>query len=98
MDSAAPELMPLHRPIDARKALPWIVFLVFFGVLNETVFNVSTPAIARQYTLSPSGVSWVMTTFIVFFGLGSVIYGKLSDIFSLKRLIVIGVLVMPSAA
>lgn len=93
MDGAAPELMPLHRPIDARKALPWIVFLVFFGVLNETVFNVSTPAIARQYMLSPSGVSWVMTTFIVFFGIGSVIYGKLSDIFSLKRLIVIGVLV-----
>jgi DHA2 family metal-tetracycline-proton antiporter-like MFS transporter len=93
MVNAAPELMPLHKPIDARKALPWIVFLVFFGVLNETVFNVSTPAIARQYGLSPSGVSWVMTTFIVFFGIGSVIYGRLSDIFSLKRLIVIGVLI-----
>jgi DHA2 family metal-tetracycline-proton antiporter-like MFS transporter len=65
MDNAAPELMPLRKPIDARKALPWIVFLVFFGVLNETVFNVSTPAIARQYGLSPSGVSGVMTTFIV---------------------------------
>jgi DHA2 family metal-tetracycline-proton antiporter-like MFS transporter len=93
MVNAAPELMPLHKPIDAIKALPWIVFLVFFGVLNETVFNVSTPAIARQYGLSPSGVSWVMTTFIVFFGIGSVIYGRLSDIFSLKRLIVIGVLI-----
>jgi len=93
MDSGAPERVPLRRPIDARKALPWIVFLVFFGVLNETVFNVSIPAIARQYALSPSGVSWVMTTFIVFFGIGSVVYGRLSDIFSLKRLIVIGVLV-----
>ncbi len=93
MDSPAPELVPLRRPIDARKALPWIVFLVFFGVLNETVFNVSIPAIARQYALSPSGVSWVMTTFIVFFGIGSVIYGRLSDIFSLKRLIVIGVII-----
>jgi DHA2 family metal-tetracycline-proton antiporter-like MFS transporter len=93
MDGAAPELMPLRRPMDARKALPWIVFLVFFGVLNETVFNVSIPAIARQYALTPSGVSWVMTTFIVFFGIGSVIYGRLSDIFSLKRLIVIGVLI-----
>lgn len=93
MDNAAPGLMPLRKPIDARKALPWIVFLVFFGVLNETVFNVSIPAIARQYGLSPSGVSWVMTTFIVLFGIGSVIYGRLSDIFSLKRLIVIGVLI-----
>jgi DHA2 family metal-tetracycline-proton antiporter-like MFS transporter len=77
--------------IDARKALPWIIFLVFLAVLNETVFNVSTPAISRQFGLSASGVSWVMTAFIVFFAMGSVIYGRLSDIFSLKRLIVIGV-------
>jgi DHA2 family metal-tetracycline-proton antiporter-like MFS transporter len=66
---------------------------VFFGVLNETVFNVSTPAIVQQFGLSPSGVSWVMTTFIVFFGIGSVIFGRLSDIFSLRRLIVIGICV-----
>jgi DHA2 family metal-tetracycline-proton antiporter-like MFS transporter len=77
--------------IKAGKALPWIVFLVFFAVLNETVFNVSTPAISRQFGLSASGVSWVMTAFIVFFAMGSVIYGRLSDIFSLKRLIVIGI-------
>jgi DHA2 family metal-tetracycline-proton antiporter-like MFS transporter len=78
--------------IKAGKALPWIIFLVFFAVLNETVFNVSTPAISRQFGLSASGVSWVMTAFIVFFAMGSVIYGRLSDIFSLKRLIIIGIL------
>jgi DHA2 family metal-tetracycline-proton antiporter-like MFS transporter len=77
--------------LKAGKALPWIIFLVFLAVLNETVFNVSTPAISRQFGLSPSGVSWVMTAFIVFFAMGSVIYGRLSDIFSLKRLIVIGI-------
>ena len=58
--------------------------------LNETVFNVSTPKISQQFNLSPAGVSWVMTIFLVFFGIGSVIYGKLSDIFSLKRLLMIG--------
>jgi DHA2 family metal-tetracycline-proton antiporter-like MFS transporter len=92
MNLAASELAPPKNALEPKKALPWIVFLVFFGVLNETVFNVSTPAIARQFGLSPSGVSWVMTTFIVFFGIGSVIYGRLSDLFSLKRLIIIGVL------
>jgi MFS transporter, DHA2 family, metal-tetracycline-proton antiporter len=76
--------------IDANKAMPWIIYLVFFAVLNETVFNVSTPAISRQFGLSASGVSWVMTAFIVFFAMGSVIFGRLSDIFSLKRLVVIG--------
>jgi MFS transporter, DHA2 family, metal-tetracycline-proton antiporter len=76
-----------------KKLVPWIVYLIFFAVLNETVFNVSTPVIARQFSLSASGVSWMMTIFMVFFGIGSVIYGRLSDIFSLKRLIVIGILV-----
>lgn len=79
--------------MSLKKLVPWIVYLIFFAVLNETVFNVSTPKIAEQFTLSPSGVSWVMTVFLVFFGIGSVIYGRLSDIYSLKRLILIGIII-----
>jgi MFS transporter, DHA2 family, metal-tetracycline-proton antiporter len=75
------------------KLVPWIVYLIFFAVLNETVFNVSTPMIARQFSLTPAGVSWMMTIFMVFFGIGSIIYGRLSDIYSLRGLITIGVVV-----
>ncbi|KIL39162.1 tetracycline resistance protein [Gordoniibacillus kamchatkensis] len=78
---------------DLKKTVPWILFVIFFGVLNETVFNVSTPKIAEQYALQPSGVSWVVTSFILTFGIGSVIYGKLSDMISLKKLITIGMLI-----
>jgi MFS transporter, DHA2 family, metal-tetracycline-proton antiporter len=79
--------------MNLKKLVPWIVYLIFFAVLNETVFNVSTPKIAEQFSLSPSGVSWMMTIFLVFFGIGSVIYGRLSDIFSLRRLIVVGIVI-----
>jgi MFS transporter, DHA2 family, metal-tetracycline-proton antiporter len=79
--------------MNTKKLVPWISYLIFFAVLNETVFNVSTPKIAEQFSLSPSGVSWMMTIFLVFFGIGSVVYGKLSDIFSLRRLIVIGIVI-----
>jgi MFS transporter, DHA2 family, metal-tetracycline-proton antiporter len=71
--------------------IPWIAYLIFFAVLNETVFNVSTPAIAAQFSLASSGVSWMMTIFMIFFGVGSVLFGKLSDIFSLRTLISVGV-------
>ena len=76
---------------NPRKLIPWIAYLIFFAVLNETVFNVSTPMIARQFSLSPSGLSWMMTIFMVLFGVGAVIFGKLADIFSLRSLISTGV-------
>ena len=85
--------MQLHDTRDRRKLVPWIVYLIFFAVLNETVFNVSTPIIARQFSLTPSGVSWMMTIFMVFFGIGSIIYGRLADIFSLRGLILVGIVI-----
>jgi len=78
---------------DRGKLVPWIIYLIFFAVLNETVFNVSTPMIARQFQLTPSGVSWMMTIFMVFFGIGSIIYGRLADIFSLRTLILVGIFI-----
>ncbi|HVO37521.1 MAG TPA: MFS transporter [Spirochaetia bacterium] len=85
--------MNLETTRDHRKLVPWIIYLIFFAVLNETVFNVSTPMIAKQFALTPSGVSWMMTIFMVFFGIGSVIYGRLADIFSLRALILVGILI-----
>ncbi len=86
------------RSLDARKVLPWILFLIFFSVLNETVFNVSTPAISSQFHLSPAGVSWMMTSFIVFFGIGTVVFGRLSDLFALGRLLSIGIVIYAAAS
>ena len=79
-------------PGKSASLVPWITYLIFFAVLNETVFNVSTPAIAVQFSLTSSGVSWMMTIFMIFFGVGSVLFGKLSDIYSLRLLIFVGVL------
>lgn len=79
--------------MNVKKLIPWIIYLIFFAVLNETVFNVSTPLIAKQFSLTPSGVSWMMTIFMVFFGIGSVIYGKLSDMYSLRSLITTGIII-----
>ncbi|QYR19678.1 MFS transporter [Paenibacillus sp. sptzw28] len=78
---------------DIRRIVPWLLYVIFFSVLNETVFNVSTPSISEQFHLLPSQVSWVVTIFILFFGIGSIVFGKLSDLFSPKHLIVIGIAV-----
>jgi DHA2 family metal-tetracycline-proton antiporter-like MFS transporter len=98
MEGSVHEQAPLSPTINAGKTLPWLIYLVFFAVLNETVFNVSTPAISKAFALTPSGVSWVMTSFIVFFAMGSVIFGRLSDIFSIRRLILIGIFMYAGAS
>ncbi|QYR19368.1 MFS transporter [Paenibacillus sp. sptzw28] len=77
---------------EIKKSVPWIYFVIFFAVLNESVFNVSTPDIAEQFNLEASGVSWVVTIFFIVFGMGMVIFGKLSDMHSIKKLITIGIL------
>ncbi|PTM59653.1 MFS transporter [Desmospora activa] len=76
---------------EVKKSVPWIYYVIFFAVLNESVFNVSTPDIARQFDLDASGVSWVVTIFFIVFGMGMVIFGKLSDMYSVKKLITIGI-------
>ncbi len=78
--------------VDRKLLVPCIIYLIFFAVLNETVFNVSTPKIAEQFNLTPAGVSWMMTIFMILFGIGSVLYGRLSDLYPLKRLILWGIL------
>jgi MFS transporter, DHA2 family, metal-tetracycline-proton antiporter len=85
--------MNTEATVNQRGIVLWMTYLIFFAILNETVFNVSTPKIAEQFSLNASGVSWVMTIFLVFFGIGSVIYGRLSDIFSARKLLVIGILI-----
>ncbi len=75
-----------------RKIVPLICAIVFFSVLNGTMFNVAVPDIAADFALSPAGVSWVMTGYIVVFALASAIYGKLADLYPVRRLITVGLL------
>lgn len=60
--------------------------------MNGTMFNVAVPSIAEQFQLLPSEVSWVIAGYIVFFAIGSVTYGKLADIYPVKDLITLGLI------
>lgn len=71
-----------------------ICFTIFFSVLNGTMFQVAVPDIALEFQLFPSQVSWVMTAYIIVFAVGSLMYGKLADIYPLKNLITIGIVLL----
>jgi DHA2 family metal-tetracycline-proton antiporter-like MFS transporter len=69
-------------------------FVIFFSVLNGVMFNVAVPDIASEFGLMPSEVSWVMTGYIVVFALGALVYGKLADLYSVRGLITLGLLLL----
>ena len=80
-----------HTPweLDQRIILP-LCGIIFFSVLNGTMFNVAIPSIKAEYGLLPSEASWVMTGYIIIFALGSIIYGKLADSHRVRDLITLG--------
>ena len=79
--------------IDERITIP-LAFVIFLSVLNGVMFNVAIPDISAEFSLSPSGVSWVITIYVVVFALGSITYGKLADRFPVRNLISLGLLLL----
>jgi DHA2 family metal-tetracycline-proton antiporter-like MFS transporter len=84
----------LNNPqADPRITFPLAV-TIFFSVLNGVMFNVAIPEIAATFALTPSEVSWVMTAYMATFALGALVYGKLADSQPVRRLIMIGLILL----
>jgi MFS transporter, DHA2 family, metal-tetracycline-proton antiporter len=63
---------------------------VFISVLNTNMFNVALPAIGREFDMSPGGLGWVVTSYSLIFGIGTPFYGRLADMYGLRRMLMIG--------
>jgi MFS transporter, DHA2 family, metal-tetracycline-proton antiporter len=63
---------------------------VFISVLNTNMFNVALPSIGREFDMSPGGLGWVVTSYSLIFGIGTPFYGRLADIYGLRRMFMIG--------
>ncbi|WP_235600042.1 MFS transporter [Alkalihalobacillus trypoxylicola] len=69
-----------------------LAFTLIISVMNATMFNVALPVISKQFQLSPSKVSWVITGYMIVYAIGTVTFGKLTDKYSLKDLLTFGLL------
>ncbi len=71
--------------------LIWLLaFAIVISVMNSTMFNVALPELKKEFGLTSTQVSWVVTAYIIIYAVGSVTYGKLADMFKLKNLITLG--------
>ncbi|MFP7472435.1 MFS transporter [Niallia taxi] len=75
-----------------KKLLIILACSLVFSSMSATMFNVALPAITKELFLTSSQSSWIVTSYMIVYALGSVSYGKLADKYKLKNLITIGIL------
>ncbi len=80
------------------KLVKLLCFILLFSVMNVTMFNIALPDIAKHFDLLPSSASWVVTGYSIVYAIGSLTYGKLSDIYPMKRLLTVGLLLFAAGS
>ncbi|WP_099157043.1 MFS transporter [Virgibacillus ndiopensis] len=74
------------------KLMRILLFTLVLSVMSATMFNIVLPDIASDLDLSFAQVSWVSTVYMLIYGIGAVIYGKLADTCKLKNLLTFGLI------
>ncbi|MGY4691757.1 MFS transporter [Salibacterium sp. K-3] len=69
-----------------------VMFTLILSVMSATMFNIVLPEIVADLDLSFAQVSWVSSAYMLLYGIGAVIYGKLADSFKLKNLLTFGLI------
>lgn len=80
-----------QEPATSERLIVALVsFCVFISVLNTNMFNVALPQIGREFDVTPGGLGWVVTSYSLVFGIGTPFYGRLADLYGLRRMFMIG--------
>lgn len=69
-----------------------LVFILVISSMNANMFNIVLPTISKQFELSQSQVSWVITSYMIVYAVGAVTFGKLTEKYRLKDLLTYGLL------
>ncbi|MDN4100359.1 MFS transporter [Bacillus cereus] len=65
--------------------------LSLLAAMNSVLFNVALSHISKDLSVNPSQVSWIAVGYSMVVAIGSVTYGKLADYISIKKLLIIGI-------
>ena len=83
---------------STRLLLAVLIVAVFVSVLNSSMVNVAVPSIREEFGASEGQVGWVITGYLLVYAVGIPLYGRVSDLFSLKRTFVVGLLVFAAGS
>src|SRR5215212_3220042 len=79
--------------VSTRLLLLVLISAVFVAVLNTSMVNIVVPVIGREFGASEGQVGWVITGYLLIYAVGIPLYGRVSDLFSLRRIFTLGLVV-----
>ena len=78
---------------SGRRVLLVVCAALFFGVLNASAVGVTLPQIAEDLAIETGRLSWLMTGFLLIYGIAIPFYGRLADLHGARPLFIFGVAV-----
>ena len=71
---------------------------LFFSVLNGTMVNVALPVIGEELSVETARLGWIVTGYLLVFGVAVPFYGRLADIYGARRLFVLGMCIFTAGS
>ncbi|QIN77336.1 MFS transporter [Rubrobacter marinus] len=91
MDRAAQREPGVEVPdFPFRALLAVVAFAVFVIVMNGSMTNVALPTIGDEFGATEAEAGWVITGYLLVFAVGVPLYGRLSDVYSVRRIFCVG--------
>ena len=82
----------------AKGVLLMVCVALFFGVLNASAVGVVLPDIAADLSVDTGQLSWLMTGFLLIYGIAIPFYGRLADRYGARPLFLLGVAVFSAGS
>lgn len=78
-------------PVRVGLLLGVLLVAVAVAVLANSMVLVLVPEIGRDYAASPGGLAWVVTAFSLSFAVATPLYGRIADVFGVRRVFAAGI-------
>jgi EmrB/QacA subfamily drug resistance transporter len=88
----------IEEEYSETKVLALLATVVFIAVINGTMINVALPYIGDDFGVTEGVYGWIVTGYVVAFGVFNAINGRLADILGVRRLYLAAIAVLGLAS
>ena len=78
--------------METQRLMRVVMFTLCLSAMSGLMFNFVPPDMREEFGLTTAQVSWVSSSYSLIYGVGTVLYGKLTERIQLRNLITIGLL------